>query len=186
MNLLPVLEGILFIVGEDGITLEKIKEILEINDEEIANLLNKLQEKYLKEDSGLRLDVLGNSLKLTTKKEHQDYYKKLVEVEDDTLLSQAALETLAIIAYNEPVTRVQIDEIRGISSSHIVRKLHSKNLIKELGKSDAPGRPILYGVTKDFLDYFGLRNLEELPKLQEVEITEDEEKDLFESKYKDN
>lgn len=107
----------------------------------------------------------------------------MVEIEDNTL-SQAALETLAIIAYNEPITRIVVDEIRGINSSHMIRKLVSMDLIEEKGRSDSAGRPILYGVTDKFLDYFGLANTSELPKIEEIEV-DDTEKDLFESKYKE-
>ena len=108
----------------------------------------------------------------------------MVDEEASETLSNSALETLAIIAYNEPITRVTIDEIRGVSSAHIVRKLVFKNLIKEVGKSELPGRPILYGVTDQFLDYFGLSSTKELPK---IEIEENfEEKELYDSKYNEN
>jgi len=121
-----------------------------------------------------------------TKQEHKEYYKKLVTIEENSKLSDAALETLAIIAYNEPITRVQIDEIRGVSSVHHVRKLLLKNLIREVGKSDLPGRPLLYGVTKEFLDYFGLSTIDDLPKVTMSSNNEVEQVDLFESKYKEN
>lgn len=185
MNLLPVLEGMLFIVGEEGLTSERIKEVLEINDEELEILLKELNKSYENENRGIKLDVLGNKLKLTTKKEHKDYYAKLTEVEIDNVLSQSALETLAIIAYNQPITRIGVDEIRGINSSHMIRKLVAQSLIKEIGRAETPGRPILYGITQDFLDYFGLADISDLPKLNdEIEIN-DEEQNLFESKYKE-
>lgn len=186
MNLVAVLEGLLFVVGEDGLSMDQAMQILEVDQKTLVSLLQKLQDSYVQEDRGIRLCALGNHLKLTTKKEHKEYYEKLVETEDDSLLSQAALETLAIVAYNEPVTRVTVDEIRGISSSHIMRKLLSKGLIEELGRSESPGRPILYGVTKDFLDYFGLSSLDELPKIEPVTESIEEEKDLFETKYQEN
>jgi segregation and condensation protein B len=178
------LEGLLFIVGEDGLDINKIEEILEVTYEELKELIKELCDMYSEANRGLQLLVLGNKLKLTTKKEHKEYYEKLVE-EDDNILSQAALETLAIIAYNEPITRMKVDEVRGISSSHMIRKLLSKNLVKEVGRSDLPGRPILYGVTDEFLDYFGLSSTEELPKLEEVSIS-DEEKDLYTTRYNDS
>ncbi len=184
MNKTAIIEGILFIVGEEGTTLEKIKEILEVEDEELNSLIEKLKEEYSKETRGINLVILGNKLKLATKKEHHEYYEKL-KLEDDSILSQAALETLAIIAYNGPITRVKVDEIRGINSSHMIRRLLSRDLIKEMGKSNDPGRPNLYGVTDQFLDYFGLSNISELPKLEEIEDNDIEE-DLFESKYKEN
>lgn len=184
MDLAAVLEGLLFVVGEDGLSLEQIKEVLEIDDEKLKELVKELTNIYNDNKRGICLCVLGNKLKLTTKKEHKSYYEKLVEVQD-TELSQAALETLAIVAYNQPVTRIKVDEIRGISSSHMIRKLVSRDLIEEKGRSDSPGRPILYGVTNGFLDYFGLASISELPTLETVEIKE-EEKDLFSSKYKEN
>ena len=183
MNLKAVLEGLLFVVGEEGLSLNQITELLEISDDELKKIVGELSVDYSDSNRGIVLKVLGNKLKLTTKEEHKEYYEKLIEIQD-TELSQAALETLAIIAYNEPVTRIKVDELRGISSSHMIKKLLSRDLIEERGRSEAPGRPILYGVTDQFLDYFGLSNISELPKLEEVEI-EDEETDLFESKYKE-
>lgn len=184
MNKVAVLEGILFVVGDEGITKKRLFEVLEIDEKEFLELINSLKKIYDDENRGLQIEIYGEIIKLVTKKEHREYYTKLLEVEDETLLSQAALETLAIIAYNEPITRVEIDEIRGISSAHIVRKLMSRNLIKELGKADTAGRPNLYGVTDSFLDYFGIENVDQLPKIDNVEI-DNIEKDLFESKYKE-
>ena len=184
-----VLEGLLFVVGEDGLTLDQIEEVLELKEEEVKELVNDLKHSYEEEDRGLRIDFLGNRLKLTTKFEHREYYQKLLENPETNILSQAALETLAIIAYNEPVTRMQVDKIRGVSSSQMIRKLAAKGLIKESGRSDLPGRPILYEITNDFLDYFGLSNIEELPDMEKyIEASEEdikEEKDLYTSKYKE-
>ena len=132
---------------------------------------------------------LGNRLKLTTKFEHRQYYQKLLENPDTNILSQAALETLAIIAYNEPITRMQVDKIRGVGSSQMIRKLVAKGLIKESGRSNLPGRPILYETTNDFLDYFGLNSIEDLPDMEKyIEQSEqdiEEEKDLYTSKYQE-
>ncbi len=184
MNLKAVLEGLLFVTGEDGLTFGQAKDILDISSDDLIELIKDLQNLYLNEDRGIRLDILGDHLKLTTKKEHKQYYQALLD-HDDNPLSQAALETLAIVAYNEPVTRVQVDEIRGISSSHMIRKLVAKDLVKELGRSELPGRPLLYGVTDQFLDYFGLASTAELPTI-ELPKEEDKETDLFESKYKED
>ena len=184
-----ILEGLLFVVGEDGLTLDQIEEVLEVKEEEAKQLVNELKHNYEEEDRGLRIDYLGNRLKLTTKFEHREYYQKLLENPETNILSQAALETLAIIAYNEPMTRMQVDKIRGVSSGQMIRKLVAKGLIKESGRSDLPGRPILYETTNDFLDYFGLKNIEELPDMEkyieEAEEEVDEEKDLYTSKYKE-
>lgn len=184
-----VLEGLLFVVGEDGLTLDQIVEVLDINEDEAKALVQDLKHSYEEEDRGLRIDYLGNRLKLTTKYEHREYYQKLLENPETNILSQAALETLAIIAYNEPITRVEVDKIRGVSSSQMIRKLVAKGLIKETGRSELPGRPILYETTNEFLDYFGLKSIDELPDMEKyiAEANEeiDEEQDLYTSKYKD-
>lgn len=182
MNFTPIIEGILFLVGSDGISFSELKEILEIDDDTLNKELKKLKENYESEERGIKIENLGNKLKLTTKSEHKKYYERLTEEEISSALSPAALETLVIIAYNQPITRIKVDEIRGVGSSHLIRKLLLKNMIKELGKSDAPGRPNLYGTTDQFLDYFGLSTIDELPELEEIEEDIDE-KNLFESKY---
>ena len=182
--MLGILEGLLFVMGDEGIELDKIKSVLEIDTNELNNLIVELKKEYNNVNRGLSIEEFGNKIKLTTKKEHKEYYEKLVAEESNAMLSNAALETLAIIAYNGPVTRIEVDEIRGINSSHLVRKLLLKNLIKDVGRSDAPGRPILYKVTDNFLDYFGLTSIEDLPKIEEI-VVEDTETDLFESKYKE-
>ncbi len=185
-NLEAVLEGLLFVVGDDGLTLDQMKDIMEISDETVKNLLHQLQEKYAKEESGIRLHFLGNTFKLTTKPEYKNYFQKLLENPESNTLSQAALETLAIVAYNQPITRMQVDEIRGVSSSQMIRKLVAKGLLKETGRSDLPGRPILYQTTSEFLDYFGLATLDDLPDISQFvknEEIEEEETDLYQSKY---
>ncbi len=188
MNMLGVLEGILFVVGDEGATLEEISRILEIPKDDVKELLLQLKDSYENENRGLRIRFLGNAFKLTTKEEHKSYYQKfLVDHTDRHSLSTAALEILAIIAYNEPITRVEIDEMRGIGSSFALRKLVAKGLVKESGKSDLPGRPNLYKTTKEFLDYFGLASRDDLPDISNFLPTdEDPEKDLFTSIYKEN
>ncbi len=182
-----ILEGLLFVVGEDGLTLDQIEDVLEITEEESKELVTELKKDYEDKSRGLRIDFLGNRFKITTKFEHKEYYQKLIENPETNFLSQAALETLAIIAYNEPITRVQVDAIRGVGSSSIIRKLVAKGFIKETGRSDMPGRPILYETTHEFLDYFGLSTIGDLPKiddiLNEVEENEEDNKDLYTSKF---
>ena len=179
-----VLEGLLFVVGDEGVTINDICNILEINEEDAKKLVLELKNDYLDCNRGLRIDYLGNSIKLTTKKEHKEYYKKLIE-EKNNVLSQAALETLAIIVYNEPITRIKVDEIRGVSSAQMMRKLVAKGFIKECGKDSSIGHPILYKTTDDFLDYFGLSSKEDLPKIDDS-IKNEDETDLFLSKYSEN
>ena len=187
MNKKAILEGLLFVVGEDGLTLDQIEEVLDITEEESHELLTELKNDYLDESRGIRIDFLGNRFKLTTKSEHREYYQKLIENPETNVLSQAALETLAIIAYNAPITRIQVDSMRGVGSVSIVRKLVAKGFIKEVGRSDLPGRPILYDTTSEFLDYFGLSTKDDLPSIDDfIEDNEEdteEESDLYTSKY---
>lgn len=181
-----VLEGLLFVVGEDGLTIDQIVDVLEIDEENAKTLIMELKKDYEDDSRGLRIDFLGNRFKITTKFEHKAYYQKLIENPETNFLSQAALETLAIIAYNEPITRVQVDTIRGVGSTSIIRKLVAKGFIKECGRCEIPGRPILYETTSEFLDYFGLSSIEDLPNIEELIQTpeEDEENtDLYTSKY---
>ena len=147
---------------------------------EAANLKFEVEkEEYDKDERGIRISYLGDAFKLTTKKEHKEYYQKLIK-EKEEILSQAQLEVLAIIAYNEPITRIEIDEIRGISSTYVIKKLLSKDLIKVVGKSDLPGKPNLYKTTKTFLDCFGLASINDLPELEKEEV--EEEVPLFKQK----
>ena len=183
-----VLEGLLFVVGEEGLTLSQIGEVLELEEDACKDLVMELKKDYEDENRGLRIDFLGNRFKLTTKFEHRSYYQKLIENPETNVLSQSALETLAIIAYNEPITRVQVDELRGVGSVQMIRKLVAKGFIKEVGRSDLPGRPILYETTSDFLDYFGLATIDDLPDMKEFleDISNDDvddTHDLYTSKY---
>ena len=177
MNLLGVLEGLLFVVGDDGITLNDICKTLEIDEEKAKNLLSELKNEYERADRGIRISFLGETFKLTTKKEHKEYYEKLLSTESNNTLSNSAIETLAVIAYNEPITRIEIDEIRGISSTYVIKKLLSKDLIKVCGKSDLPGKPNLYRTTREFLDCFGLSSINDLPEL--IMEKDNEIKDLY-------
>ena len=185
MNLLGVLEGILFVVGDEGVTLTQICDILSVDMEEAKRLLMELKKSYDEENHGIRISYLGDAFKLTTKKEHKEYYQKLIENPESNTLSQAALEVLAIIAYNQPITRIEVDEMRGVNNGQMIRKLIAKGLIKEAGKSTMPGRPNLYATTSEFLDYFGLSSISELPTILKEEEPVDEEKELFTSIYKE-
>lgn len=174
MKLLGVLEGLLFVVGDEGVTLKEICETLDISEDGARNLLTALKKEYEKDERGIKLSFLGDAFKLTTKKENKEYYQKLITTKE-SVLSQAQLEVLAIIAYNAPITRIEIDEIRGISSAYIVKKLLSKDLIKVVGKSNLPGRPNLYRTTSYFLDCLGLSSLDDLPEIKSNEIEENQE-----------
>lgn len=180
-----IIEGLLYVQGDIGLTINQVAEILEITEEEAKGLILDLKQDYINEDRGLRINYLGNTFKLTTKEEHREYFRKLLENPKNNTLSNQALETLAIIAYNEPITRGEVDEMRGVDSVYVLRRLLAKGLIKECGRSDKPGHPILYKTTDEFLDYFGLASKDDLPKIEVLEKIEQEEKDLFKSTYKD-
>ncbi len=186
MNLKAVLEGILFIVGDEGTTIKEISDILSISEEEVKNLLLELKKDYEDNSRGLRISYLGNAFKLTTKEEHKEYYEKLVIDTKTSNLSNASLEVLAVIAYNEPVTRLKIDEIRGVNSSQIVRRLLARGFIKVCGKDDSIGRPNLYKTTNEFLDYFGLSSKNDLPEIKMEEKINDDNTDLYDSTYKES
>ena len=186
MNKLGVLEGLLFVVGDEGITLEAIMDIMKVSETEAKSLLNELKKRYDSPEYGLRISYLADAFKLTTKKEHKEYYQKLISNPESNELGNAALETLAIIAYNGPITRLEIDELRGVSTSYTLRKLLAKDLVNVCGKGDLPGRPNLYGVTKNFLDFFGLGRIEDLPKVTESISQKREDEDLYMTMYKED
>ncbi len=181
-----VLEGLLFVTGEEGLTLEDIENILNISKENALELLDNYESVLKDEKRGVKLVYLGNRYKLTTKEEHKKYYELLVDKTISSTLSQSALETLAIIAYNQPISVGQIDEIRGVSSREMVRKLLFRGLVDVAGRSELPGRPMLYKTTNKFLDYFNLSSIDKLPKIEIPKEISDEEKDLFISKYEEN
>ena len=179
-----VLEGLLYIQGDIGLTIEEIAKTLNIDEEEAKRVVLNLKCYYDDNKRGLRLRFLGNTIKLTTREEHKEYYQKLLESPVNNVLSVPALETLAIIAYNEPITRGQVEKLRGVDSTFVIRTLVARGLIKECGKSDLPGRPLLYKTTDDFLDYFGLSSREELPDISKLE-EDTNPKDLYTSIYKE-
>ena len=182
---LGILEGILFVVGDEGINLNTLCEIMNINETEAKDLLLNLKKSYEEKCRGLRISYLGDAFKLTTKSEHKEYYEKMVVNPETNTLSQAALEVLAIVAYNQPITRAEIEELRGVSCTHTIRKLIAKGLLKEAGKSDMPGKPNLYRTTSEFLDYFGLATIEDLPNIDIVHDVNDDT-ELFTSIYKED
>ena len=179
-----IVEGLLYVQGDIGITIGQIMEILEIDEEKAKEIILNLKNYYDDNNRGLRINFLGNTIKLTTREEHREYFQKLLEEPSTNSLSQSALETLAIIAYNEPITRGDVDSFRGVDSSYVMRRLLAKGFIKECGRSNEAGRAILYKTTDDFLDYFGLASKDDLPS---IEILEEEgtPKDLYTSIYKE-
>ncbi len=181
-----ILEGLLFVAGDEGLTLKQLSNVLEVDPSIAQDIINDLKDDYQNENRGLLLVEVAGTFQLTTKKEHSDYLKKLVEAPGNSTLSQAALETLAIIAYRQPITRTEIEEIRGVKTERPIQTLAAKALIKEVGRVEGTGRAILYGTTKEFLEYFGLKTIEELPPLPDkIDDDVQEEADLFFEKFQD-
>ncbi|UOE92433.1 SMC-Scp complex subunit ScpB [Alkalihalobacillus sp. LMS39] len=182
-----VIEGLLFAAGDEGLTCKQIAEVMEIEEMTIMNVLSELMVSYQKKDRGIQLVEVAGTYQLATKREHADFFKRLAYSPTHTGLSQAALETLAIIAYKQPITRIEVEEVRGVKSEKSIQTLVTKLLIKEVGRVDGTGRAILYGTTKEFLDYFGLNTIENLPPLPEAidELAVEEEADLFFKKFEE-
>jgi segregation and condensation protein B len=181
-NLEGIIESLLFAAGDEGLTIKQISEVLEMDDKMAEEVLSKLVIEYNKNKKrGIMIIQLAGTYQLATKKEFSPYLKKLVESPNNTALSQAALETLAIIAYKQPITRIEIEEIRGVKTERPLQTLTAKALIKEVGRAEGSGRAYLYGTTKEFLDYFGLKSIKDLPPLPEKLEAENiqEEADLF-------
>ena len=176
---LGVLEGLLFAVGEEGVSLGQLAEILELGSYEIEVLIGELRERYENEKYGLAISEMASVYKMVTKKDHAPYFKKLLENPHKKTLSPAALEVLAIIAYKQPITRSELEAVRGVSNDAVMKKLLMFSLIEEAGRSNAPGRPMQFKTTDAFLDYFGIKAIEELPEINEKEVLENEEVTLF-------
>jgi segregation and condensation protein B len=182
-----IIEGLLFVSGDEGIELKQITAVLEIDKQTAIDVIQELQLDYEKDSRGMQIVEVAEAYQLTTKAEHVTYYKRLIEMPRATTLSQASLETLAIVAYKQPITRTEIEEIRGVKSDRPIQTIVAKHLIKEVGRAEGPGRPILYGTTKEFLEIFGLKTLKELPEMPEHVDGESivDEADLFFEKFQE-
>lgn len=185
INYLDIIEGMLYLAGDDGIDIKQVAGVLEISKKEALLLMDQFAESYEKKDlKGIILVNFGGRYKLATNSDYFIYYQKMVE-QTSANLSNAALETLAIIAYNQPITRAKVEDIRGVGCDAMMRKLVAKALIKEVGREDSPGMPILYGITDEFMDTFGLTTLDELPDLADI-VEIDEQEDIFATKYRED
>ncbi|MGG1313517.1 SMC-Scp complex subunit ScpB [Cohnella laeviribosi] len=162
-TLKSVLEGLLFVSGDEGISVKTMADVVEMDAEVVLDVLRDLQSDFVRQNRGLRISEVAGGFRLTTAPEHAPFLQKLAYSPARSALSQAALETLSIVAYRQPITRVEIEEIRGVKADRPIQSLIAKDLIEEVGRADAIGRPILYGTTKTFLDYFGLPDLDHLP-----------------------
>jgi len=179
-NVEAIVEGLLYIVGEDGAKVDQIALAIKKSIEDTKVILENIQRKYASELFGIELVGYGSVYKFITKKDVYPYAQELFGATKPNTLSQSALETLAIIAYKQPITRVEIEELRGVGAEMMLRKLQARNLIREAGRSEAPGRPILYEVTEEFMDSFKLYTLNELPDLPEYSENKEENENLFE------
>lgn len=166
-----IIEAILFTMG-DAIEIEKIAQAIQLNVAQTKKILEDMAKRYEKEDRGIQLIELENSYQLSTKKEMYEYLIRIAKQPKKHVLSDVLLETLSIIAYRQPVTRAEIEKIRGVSCEHAVNKLLEYELVKEIGRLDAPGKPILFGTTEEFLRSFGVQSLEELPVVNEDQMEE--------------
>ena len=179
-NYISVLEGLLFVAGDDGISLEEASYILELERSAVRQLLDELKKRLEDENSGLELLLTASHYKLVTKASLKPHIEKYAVSPYSSQLSQASLETLAIIAYKQPVTRVDIESIRGVQSSGSIQKLLLRDLVEEAGRLETPGRPKLYKTTAYFMDYFGLESLDALPDASDLfDLDSEEANQLF-------
>ncbi len=162
-----IIEAILFLAGE-SVPIQTFKDILELSELEIKNLLEELIAEYKEREKGMIIVEVANGYQMVTNPIYSEWIKRYKNKHISTKLSMPALETLAIIAYKQPIIRAEIEQIRGVNSDSAIRTLHEKRLIKIMGRKEAPGRPFLYGTTKEFLQYFGLKDLSELPTLKDI------------------
>ncbi|WP_299997044.1 SMC-Scp complex subunit ScpB, partial [uncultured Clostridium sp.] len=163
-NIKSVIESMLFVSGEP-LSLRELSNNLEIKDKVIEEVIKEMMNEYEEKSRGIKLISIDGAYQLVTKSENSDYIQKLLKKNKKHSLSQASIESLAIIAYKQPITRIDIDEIRGVKSESAIQKLVERGLIKDIGRLEVPGRPILYGTTDEFLRQFGLKTIKELPSL---------------------
>ena len=184
--LLSKIEALLFVAGDDGMSAKQLANLLEIDLMDIEAGLSELASQYNEhEERGIMLKQLAGTYQLTTKHSVADTIQKLVENPTSQVLTNASLEVLAIIAYKQPITRAEVEDLRGVKSERPIQTLASRALIAEVGRAEGTGRAILYGTTKEFLNYFGLKDLSELPPLPESHETEEQETDLFLTKFQE-
>jgi segregation and condensation protein B len=159
-----IIEGLLFAAGDEGLDAKQLAEVLEQDVHLVSDLVLDLKADMTRTGRGIQITEIAGAFQLTTLAEHAPYFERLAYSPSRSSLSQAALETLSIIAYKQPITRVEIEEIRGVKCDRALHTLSAKDLIEEKGRAEAVGRPILYGTSKKFLEYFGLGSIQELPE----------------------
>ncbi len=163
-KIMAVIEAVLFAMG-DSVALSSLEHVLEMPAGEIREVIVKMNNKYKKAERGIYIVELEDAVQLCTKPELYEYLIKVAKAPRKYVLTDTLLETLSIIAYKQPVTRLEVEKIRGVSCDHAVNRLLELNLVQELGRLDAPGRPLLFGTTEEFLRTFGVKSLGDLPML---------------------
>lgn len=166
-----IVEAILFTMGE-SVEISQLAKAMEAEPKEVKECIEYLKEKYNKTDSGIGIIELEKSVQLCTRKEMYEYLVRIAKAPRKAVLTDSLMETLSIIAYKQPITRLEVEKIRGVNSDHAVNRLVEFGLVQELGRLDAPGRPLLFGTTEEFLRSFGVRSLEELPTIGTVQVEE--------------
>lgn len=169
-----IIEAILFSAGR-VVETKELMAILELNNEDVDTILQNMKSEFDEQNRGIEIIKVDNGYGLCSRKEYYDYIYPIFDNRAKPNLSAAALETLSIIAYNPKITRAEIEQIRGVNSDGTIYKLLEYNLIEEVGRLDAPGRPAIYSTTKEFLKMFGISNLDELPELPKYKIDENEQ-----------
>ncbi|MEQ7217789.1 SMC-Scp complex subunit ScpB [Vagococcus fluvialis] len=188
MKVSSKIEALLFVAGNEGLTLTEISHMINLSTASLYNEITELKKNYEEsEESSLTILEVGDRFMLSTKKEYASLLKQYAQSSINQSLSQAALECLSIIAYKQPITRAEIEELRGVQSSGSVQKLVTRRLIEEKSRVDGPGRAILYGTTAYFLDYFGLKTVDELPPVEQLDENAEKEipNDLFFDRFKE-
>lgn len=178
----PVIEGLLFAAGEDGLRLTEMMEVTGLYKPVLTQLIDEMRREWKEQGRGVQIVEVAQVYQLTTLPEHRPYFEKLAQSPTRSRLSRAALETLAIIAYRQPIIRVDVEEVRGVKCDKTIYYLKRKGLIREVGRAEGAGRPILYGTSRDFLNYFGLKSLDELPPVDCIfdwEEMEQEREELY-------
>lgn len=181
-KLKSIIEGLLFMAGDEGLTAKQLADILQLDAAVSADLAKDLMKDLKSKKRGVQLSLVAGAFRMTTNAAHIEYFERMAYSPTRSSLSQAALETLSIVAYRQPITRVEIEEIRGVKCDRALQSLVGKDLIEEVGRAEQIGRPILYGTTKSFLDYFGLSGIDALPEPKAVMMDdlEDQTQLLFE------
>lgn len=168
-NAEAAIEAVLFTMGE-SVEVEKIAKAIELDTDTTKKIIHNMMDRYQSEERGIKIIELEGAFQMCTKSEMYEYLIRVAKQPKKMVLSEVLMETLSIIAYKQPITKLEIEKIRGVKSDHAVNKLVEYNLVKELGRLDAPGRPIMFGTTEEFLRHFGVQSLEELPSVSPVQL----------------